>query len=31
MKNQRLTEEHHGIRFTGTRGMPDDTTFPAAV
>ena len=29
MKNQRLTEEHHGVRFTGPRGMPDHTTFSA--
>lgn len=31
MKDQRLAEEHHGVRFAGTRGMPDHSTFPAPI
>ena len=31
MKNQRLAEEHHGVRFARAGGMPDNTTFPAPV
>ncbi len=27
MKNQRLAEEHHGVRFARAGGMPDNTTF----
>ena len=31
MKNQRLAEEHHGVRFARAGGMPDNTTFPAPI
>ena len=31
MKDQRLAEEHHGVRFARAGGMPDNTTFPAPI